>query len=384
MATEKTNILKLGEKLWGWKPCVYCCTSGECKDTGCPGRRYQSIRRYYQFCEAMLHPDRGDKSFNKRFIDDTDPHLQVIRNVKANPDLTRRELAMTVWGTNTSVPPTIISETIDRAISIMLMVNCTSSQPSGHLEEGQSKLPWGDGMALSRFLDGTFPKNMQHGFSSISRPRQIKFREELRADRLKKILGIKFRGTADLRDHLRLSHTRRGLVLHVYHHAGFLKEQLIMTNTTPCDGSFSQSIAVCGTLPRQLMLETIDSLQSILFPFENKKARKLLNRLVEKEQWDPELRDYPLGATGIDGGGIVAYYYFAERLSELHDELENPLPRGRLERRFERLKADRYMMMATLAGVAFAVLLGMFSLIISYYQTWISYQAWQHPVGTSG
>lgn len=99
-------------------------------------------------------------------------------------------------------------------------------------------------MALSRFLDGTFPKNMQHGFSSISRPRQIKFREELRADRLKKILGIKFRGTADLRDHLRLSHTRRGLVLHVYHHAGFLKEQLIMTNTTPCDGSFSQSIAV--------------------------------------------------------------------------------------------------------------------------------------------
>lgn len=132
------------------------------------------------------------------------------------------------------------------------------------------------------------------------------------------------------------------------------------------------------------MLETIDSLQSILFPFENKKARKLLNRLVEKEQWDPELRDYPLGATGIDGGGIVAYYYFAERLSELHDELENPLPRGRLERRFERLKADRYMMMATLAGVAFAVLLGMFSLIISYYQTWISYQAWQHPVGTSG
>lgn len=132
------------------------------------------------------------------------------------------------------------------------------------------------------------------------------------------------------------------------------------------------------------MLETIDSLQNILFPMDNKKARELLDRLMKKKQWDPELREYDLGATGIGGGGTIAYHYFAERLSELHDEMENPSPRGWLERRFERRKADRYMMMATLAGVVFAVLLGMFALIISCIQTWISYQAWQHPVSTSG
>lgn len=242
MAAEKTNILKLGEKLWGWKPCILCRTSGDCKDAGCPGRRYRSIRRYYQFCEAMLHPDQLDKSFTTRFMDDNDLHLQVIRNVRANPDQTRRELISTVWGTSTSASPTIISETIDRAISIMLMINCASYQPSGHLEEGQSRLPWGDGMALSKFLDAAFPTKMQHALSSTDHPRQIEHREELRADRLRKRLRVKFRGTADLRDHLRLSHTRRGLVLNVYHHAGFIKEQLIMSDGKPCDGSFSQSI----------------------------------------------------------------------------------------------------------------------------------------------
>jgi len=38
------------------------------------------------------------------------------------------------------------------------------------------------------------------------------------------------------------------------------------------------------------------------------------------------------------------------------------------------------MIMATLVGVIFAVVLGMASLAVSSYQTWIAYQAWQHPV----
>lgn len=37
-------------------------------------------------------------------------------------------------------------------------------------------------------------------------------------------------------------------------------------------------------------------------------------------------------------------------------------------------------MMATVAGVAFAVLLGMASLAVSSYQAWLAYQQWQHPV----
>jgi biotin transporter BioY len=76
----------------------------------------------------------------------------------------------------------------------------------------------------------------------------------------------------------------------------------------------------------------------------------------------------------------VAYVYLADRLAELHDELKNPRPRGWLERQMERKSGARYMMMATLIGVIFAVILGMASLAVSSYQTWIAYQAWQHPI----
>jgi len=37
-------------------------------------------------------------------------------------------------------------------------------------------------------------------------------------------------------------------------------------------------------------------------------------------------------------------------------------------------------MMATFAGVLFAIFLGMASLALGGYQAWIAYQQWQHPV----
>ncbi|KAH6645946.1 hypothetical protein BKA67DRAFT_663820 [Truncatella angustata] len=385
MTAEKRNIVKLGEKLWGWKLCVHCRAGNECKDPGCPGQRHRSIQRYYQFCEAILRPNPLDEPFKTKFIDENDRHLQIILNVKSNPELSRQELRTIVWGTNSSVSLTTMSATIDRAVRTMLMVDCVPSyQPSGRLEEGQSRLPWGDGLPLSKFLEEAFPKHQHHVLSSINHPRRIKFKSELRADRLKKRLGITFRGTSDLRDHLRLSYTSSGIILNIYHHVGFLKEQLILTKAKSCGEGFSQSIKVCGALPRQLMLETIDSLQGILFPVASKKARKLLDRLVATEQWDPEIRIYEFGTIRNREEYNIPYYYLAEHLSELQNGLENPPPRGWLERQIERRTADRYMMMATLAGVAFAVLLGMLSLIVSCYQTWISYQAWQHPVSAGG
>lgn len=36
--------------------------------------------------------------------------------------------------------------------------------------------------------------------------------------------------------------------------------------------------------------------------------------------------------------------------------------------------------MATVAGVALAVLLGMASLAVSSYQAWLAYLQWKHPI----
>jgi len=49
------------------------------------------------------------------------------------------------------------------------------------------------------------------------------------------------------------------------------------------------------------------------------------------------------------------------RIADLYDELTNPTPRG-FEKWFERKSGVRYVMMATIAGVLFAIFLGMASL----------------------
>lgn len=80
----------------------------------------------------------------------------------------------------------------------------------------------------------------------------------------------------------------------------------------------------------------------------------------------------------------IAYHYFGARLVDLYEELENPKPRGFIEEWLERKSGARYIMMATLIGVIFAVLLGIASLAVSGYQAWIGYQQWQHPIRNSG
>jgi hypothetical protein len=67
----------------------------------------------------------------------------------------------------------------------------------------------------------------------------------------------------------------------------------------------------------------------------------------------------------------------------LYEELENPKARGWIERWAERKSGARYMMIATLIGVAIAVLLGVASLAVGGYQAWVGYQQWQHPLSSS-
>jgi hypothetical protein len=135
-----------------------------------------------------------------------------------------------------------------------------------------------------------------------------------------------------------------------------------------------------GALPRQLLLETLDSLQVVLFPLSDPKSKRLLCSLIHECSLDPDILRFEFSSIRNAGEESVPYVFLADRLADLYNELQNPKPRGWLGRQMERKSGARYMMMATLVGVLFAVLLGMGSLAVSCYQAWVSYQAWQHPV----
>lgn len=108
----------------------------------------------------------------------------------------------------------------------------------------------------------------------------------------------------------------------------------------------------------------------------------MLKSIVTSCALDPEVSNFEFSLLRNPGEERISYVYLAERLANLYHEMQNPRPRGWLERVLERKSGARYVMMATLVGVVFAVILGFLSLAVSSYQTWIAYQAWKHPVAS--
>lgn len=137
-----------------------------------------------------------------------------------------------------------------------------------------------------------------------------------------------------------------------------------------------------GALPRQLVLEALDSTQKILFPLTDLKSYTFLQSLTGRSSFGPDILRFE--STNIRNRHEIniAYHYFGSRLAELYEELEHPQPKSWMERWLERKSGARHVMMVTLAGVLIAVVLGFMSLAVTIYQTWISYQQWKHPVST--
>lgn len=112
----------------------------------------------------------------------------------------------------------------------------------------------------------------------------------------------------------------------------------------------------------------------------DRESRKILRSLVSKQNLDPDCLRFETAIDRADDENDIKYQYWGSRLMDLYDEIENPKPRGLLEKWMERKSGARYVMMATLAGVMIAVVLGLLGLVVSIFQAWVGYQQWKHPV----
>jgi hypothetical protein len=127
------------------------------------------------------------------------------------------------------------------------------------------------------------------------------------------------------------------------------------------------------------MLETLHTLKYVLFPIDPE-SQTILRSLINKKNLDPDICRLDTLSWQSSYEEPSAYEYWGERLLDLYDELESPTPRGFLEEWMERKSGARYVMMATLAGVLIAILLGILSLAVSIFQAWVSWQQWKHPI----
>ena len=101
---------------------------------------------------------------------------------------------------------------------------------------------------------------------------------------------------------------------------------------------------------------------------------------MTKHKLDPDCLKFEPSTYQLQGENTIRYRYLESRLVDLYEELDNPTPRGYLEKWLERKSGARYVMMATLGGVAIAILLGALAFAVSIFQAWVGWQQWQHPV----
>lgn len=115
----------------------------------------------------------------------------------------------------------------------------------------------------------------------------------------------------------------------------------------------------------------------------DRKSRSLLQSLVSTASFDPDCLRFESASIRTSDERDISYFYLGTRLADLYEELENPTPRGWMEKWLERKSGARYALLATLIGVISAVILGMAGLAVGCYQAWIAYQQWKHPVAST-
>jgi hypothetical protein len=127
------------------------------------------------------------------------------------------------------------------AVKLMMMIDCSCLNYNlDRLEQGDSRLDWKDNIPFSRFIQESFPVTTHTVLSFPDQAHYAAMKSDLRATKLQKHLSLRLRPTNDLRDHLKMDRANR--VLKIFHHAGFLKRQLLLTKDLPRDSSVEDSL----------------------------------------------------------------------------------------------------------------------------------------------
>jgi hypothetical protein len=231
---DESLVLQLGQVLWYWKLCTGCLETRTCVADSCPARRVSRLQRYFQFYKAVVSTYADGSSAKDRVFKTHEDLWRAIRVLKSNPDTTRAGFCRLL---STSEKAGLVETTWNQqdllnastlVVKLLTMIDSSAlHRSSDRLETGYSRTHWKDDVPFSKYLEDLFPSENHPVLSYPDSDMLIEMKSELRGTKLKKHLGIAFRPTQDIRNHLRLD--RRLNVLEIYHHTAFLKEQMRLT-----------------------------------------------------------------------------------------------------------------------------------------------------------
>ncbi|KAI0428460.1 hypothetical protein F5Y09DRAFT_357749 [Xylaria sp. FL1042] len=313
----RNDLAKLCKALWNWWPCADWIAELVCQHNNLgPERHYHDaeiLRPFFDFYRGITGyyvPELTSDS--SQVLKTHDDLIPIIRHIKRHSHLPRLQLTVEYFTScGQIVRQGMPSSDQNRAVSIAARVMTT-------LQCSQ------DNKSFKQFVDFVIEKQspLRFGPCGVAVPWPPQPANDL------------------------VFHKRNGTVA-VYHYVSVLNEHLKSSRERELHGAAGLAIQEYSNLPKQLVLETLHTLNHVLFPIDSE-SQSILRSLVAKDAFGPELCR-------------------VNAPPQPHEELtlENPTPRGFVEAWMERKSCAQYVTMATLAGALFAILLGILSLGVS-------------------
>ncbi|KAF5672573.1 hypothetical protein FHETE_3707 [Fusarium heterosporum] len=300
--------------------------------------------------------------------------LSAAELLKMHPRITREAASsrlQAAWNTYTNIESTL-------ALAVQALIMTDSSAQDWH----PAGFSLGDYRPISWLSQEPFVSFVERSYSRTANSRfkeDFTAKSQLKAWKLQKRLGITFRLTDNLSEHLILD--VKNNTLYLFHQVAYLKAHLARYQhvPSPLDVPADDSLK-CGTLPPQLLVETLYTLQGILFPSLDKKSGDVLNALIRRDGFDPECAQYEGYKIFSEPPEHFQYVYWGKRIAQLHELVKSRPPRNKAEKWFQQKTSERNALLIALLALFISIFVGILSIILGAVQVWIAWMAWKHPV----
>ncbi|KAL6693793.1 hypothetical protein J3F84DRAFT_379934 [Trichoderma pleuroticola] len=239
---------------------------------------------------------------------------------------------------------------------------------------------WLPNQTFIQFFHAAFPTDSEDCWYSNNKCK------DLTAWSLRKRLGIVIIPTNDLAEHLVYNPKRKTLA--VFHQVEYLKAQVRYTADRSLEESIEMSFAN-GTLPPQLLFETLYTIYEILFPYVTDDESDALARELtttngldnaSDSAFDPNLMVWDgLFRTG-QSSSCFEFVYWTKRLRNLQAAVDHPPPSNMVVSWAERHTSERTALTVALIGLFLTALFGLLSFLVGIAQLVVSLE--QNKLGS--
>ncbi|KAL3443966.1 hypothetical protein BJX65DRAFT_320303 [Aspergillus insuetus] len=340
---------------------------------------HEAFPAYFKLYESIFCPAENHNTIiqidNPAFESHADI-LECARTLRANPTLTHEQLT-SYLSSSRAISQTDCRNAIQSVVRVAFMLDCSvrDKYSPNYEVSGYSHARWEAREPFASYVERAVPRHTPDQGSGFDPNRH---RNALKAWKLKKRCRLQFLPTDNIMEHL--LYDPKTQIVQVFHHTGYLKSHLRRSQDQAFDQEVLGSLKL-GMLPPQLLLETLHTIQFILFPISSDKGGKstrMLKALMRKHGFDPNAR-VDEGLIRKDVPPKFKYEYWAHRLKILYHLAKSPPPRNWVVSWIERHTSERNALTVAIVGLFLSAFFGLLTCLIGGAQLYIAIVAWKDP-----